>query len=207
MIRILKIHKYAVAAILLIVGVAFYFAACAPAPSRLPKKQTRFKRKECLECHTQFADTYLTMNNVHAVVKEKKCEDCHLRHGIVPKLLLKKEGNQVCFACHDKTQIGMDQSKVHSGLQSGQCVDCHNPHASNENNLLKARGSDVCYQCHQKENFSKAVRHQPIDTETCLRCHFAHSSAQPGLLKDNAGFLYEALFLRMLLFVHSALPP
>ena len=123
---------------MLFVGVAFYFAACAPAPSRLPKQGTRFKRKECLECHTQFADTYMTMNNVHAVVKEKKCEDCHLRHGIVPKLLLKKEGNQVCFSCHDKTQIGMDQSNVHTGLQRGQCVDCHNPHASNEDNLLKA---------------------------------------------------------------------
>ncbi len=50
--------------------------------------QRKFEKKECLDCHKKFADKYLGMKNVHSMVKEKKCEDCHLRHGKVPKLLL-----------------------------------------------------------------------------------------------------------------------
>ena len=46
-----------------------YLAACAPAPSQKPRT---FVRKDCLECHTKFRDTYLKMKNVHAVVRENK---------------------------------------------------------------------------------------------------------------------------------------
>lgn len=59
-----------------------------------------FAKKECLDCHKDFTDKYLSMKYVHTVVKEKKCEDCHLKHGIVAKLILKKQGNQICFDCH-----------------------------------------------------------------------------------------------------------
>jgi len=59
--------------------------------------QRKFERKECLDCHTKFAGKYLGMKTIHAVVKEKKCEDCHLRHGKVPRCLLKKSGNDLCY--------------------------------------------------------------------------------------------------------------
>ena len=52
--------------------------------------QKKFASKECLDCHTKFTDKYMGMKNVHAVVKDKKCEECHLRHGRVPKLLDEK---------------------------------------------------------------------------------------------------------------------
>ena len=136
------IYKYSAVAMLLFIGGLIYIASCAPRPAFKPGK---FARKQCLQCHTEFATKYLPMQNVHAVVKEKKCEDCHLRHGILPKLLLKREGNQVCFKCHDNKNIGLDKSMVHTGLKQGQCIDCHNPHASQEPKLLKARGTEVCY--------------------------------------------------------------
>jgi len=183
--KLFGIFKYAAAAALLLTLGLVYFNACAPVPTRGKPGKFKFERKECLDCHTEFAAKYLTMPNVHAVVKEKKCEDCHLRHGIVPKLLLKKEGNQVCFPCHDNQNIGLDKSIVHTGLKQGQCIDCHNPHASTERNLLKAKGDLVCFQCHQKKNFAKPVVHEALRTEDCQRCHFAHSSDQPDLLKEN----------------------
>jgi predicted CXXCH cytochrome family protein len=185
MIRLPKLHKYAVAAILLFVCVAFYFAACAPAPSRQPKKRTRFQRKDCLECHTEFAAKYLSMKNVHTVVKEKKCEDCHLRHGIIPKLLLKQDGNQVCYTCHEKNKIGLDKSFVHTALKQKKCTSCHNPHASQEAHLLNASGREVCFQCHDRKNFEKKVVHKALQDETCGTCHFSHAADQPDLLKTG----------------------
>src|SRR5574342_173765 len=73
-------------------------------------------KKDCLDCHKKFADQYLGMKNVHSVVKEKKCESCHLRHGLLPKLLLKKPGNEVCYACHSREKIGLNRKNVHTVL-------------------------------------------------------------------------------------------
>ena len=124
-----------------------YLAACVSAPSG---KIRTFERKECVECHTDFVDKYFGMKNVHAVVKEKQCEACHLRHGKVPKLLFKRQGNELCLECHKKTAIGMAKAVVHTALKEGTCTDCHVPHASNTRSLLKAEGRDLCYQCTPK---------------------------------------------------------
>src|SRR5208337_4444611 len=70
--------------------------------------QRSFTQKDCLACHKKFADTYLGMKYLHPLMKEHKCEECHLRHGIVPKLLLRKEGNELCYSCHAKEKIGMN---------------------------------------------------------------------------------------------------
>jgi predicted CXXCH cytochrome family protein len=119
-------HKPVLFGILLLLCGAVLFSACEP----LSTKKRRFVRKECLDCHKEFAEQYLTVKNVHPVVKERKCETCHLRHGMVPKLLLKKKGNEVCYECHSREDIGMNKPKVHTGLKKGKCTLCHNPHAS-----------------------------------------------------------------------------
>ena len=92
-----KKRIFVVVGILLLIYGALYLVACAPAP----KKRT-FARQDCLDCHKEFGDKYLKMKSVHAVVKEKKCEECHLRHGIVPKLILKNRGNEICYTCNEK---------------------------------------------------------------------------------------------------------
>src|SRR5208283_2581227 len=97
---------------------------------------------------------------LHPLMKEHKCEECHLRHGIVPKLLLRKEGNELCYSCHAKEKIGMNKSHVHSVLNTGKCTLCHNPHASQSSHLLKAEGNEVCYQCHKKDHYEKKVVHK-----------------------------------------------
>ena len=84
-------------------------------------------------------------------MKQKKCESCHLRHGIVPKLLLKTtSGNDLCYECHAKAKMGMNKPNVHTAVKRGKCTACHNPHASQSDHLLAAKGDDVCYSCHKK---------------------------------------------------------
>ena len=67
------------------------------------------------------------MKNVHAPVKDNKCEDCHLRHGLVTKLVLKKDGNELCFTCHAKDKLGLSKAHVHTAVKSGQCVALPQP--------------------------------------------------------------------------------
>src|SRR5512143_1545707 len=82
-----------VVAALMLGLVVLLFSRCAE--TQAPRPQ--FAQKACLDCHKKFADKYLGMKNVHQVVKANQCETCHLRHGLIPKLALKKEGNESCL--------------------------------------------------------------------------------------------------------------
>ena len=96
------------------------------APADAKKRQ--FKKKECLDCHEEFVEEYFSMSNIHEVVEERKCLDCHLNHGIVGKLLLKREGNKLCHECHTVEDLKLDNAGVHTALKEGACSSCHNPH-------------------------------------------------------------------------------
>ena len=89
-----------------------------PVDGHAAKRQ--FKKKECADCHDDFAKEYLGMKNQHPGVKDGNCLDCHLSHGIVGKLLLVEEGNNLCFRCHEKTSFNLDEKKgVHTALKRG----------------------------------------------------------------------------------------
>src|ERR1700693_4772551 len=83
----------------LLSGIAFFYS---PESAEAQKK---FARRECLDCHKKFEEKYFSKKFIHSLVKDRKCEECHLRHGIVPKLLMKKEGNQVCLGCHSREKL------------------------------------------------------------------------------------------------------
>jgi len=103
-------------------GVLVYACAEAPRQRALGGGTAAGKKlpgKNCLDCHKKFSDKYMGMKNVHPNVKQGKCEDCHLRHGIVPKLILKKEGNEICYPCHSKEKIGLSKPNVHTVLKRG----------------------------------------------------------------------------------------
>src|SRR5512146_652006 len=153
-----KKTKYGIPVLMLLVVVS----ACLLVSTVPSQGAMQFAQKECLDCHKKFADKYFGMKDVHPIVKEKKCEECHLRHGIVPKLLLKDAGNALCIKCHAKEKIGMNKANVHTALKTGQCTLCHNPHASQGSHLLQAEGNEMCYQCHKRELFEKKVVHQVL---------------------------------------------
>ena len=62
-------------ALLLLICALAILSACAAFPSGTPPM--RFAKKQCLDCHTEFAGKYLGMKDVHAPVQEKNCEACH----------------------------------------------------------------------------------------------------------------------------------
>src|SRR4030066_1703946 len=97
---------YIISGTLFLLYMIFYIVSCAPLTG-----QRKFVRKTCVECHTEFVNKYLSMKNVHAVVKGGKCEECHLRHGLVPRLLMKGIGNETSYACLNKKQNGMHESR------------------------------------------------------------------------------------------------
>ena len=41
---------------------------------------------------------FLQQKFTHKPLKEDGCESCHLRHGVVGKVLLSKQGNELCIA-------------------------------------------------------------------------------------------------------------
>ena len=133
-------------------------------------------------CHKDFAGKYLGMKNVHAVVRENTCDQCHLRHGLVAKRVMKKDGNDLCYSCHPKDKVGLNEAHVHTAVKTGACVLCHNPHASNAPHLLAAEPTQVCYQCHDQADYEQKVVHKVLQTDGCLACHSSHGAAQPNLL-------------------------
>ena len=141
------------------IGVALLCCSIVLSILALPAdaKKRKFKQKECLDCHEEFIEEYLSMSNVHAVVEDRKCEDCHLRHGIVGKRLLKEEGNKLCHECHTIEDLKLDQPGVHTALKQGTCISCHNPHASNSPYLLSAEGDAVCFECHEQEDYTRSI--------------------------------------------------
>ena len=169
---------------LVFLGLILTLAGAAFLSSHGPSwaQERKFERKGCLDCHKKFSEKYLSLKNLHPGMKEGKCEDCHLRHGIVPKLLLKKDGNELCYSCHSKDKIGLNQPKVHTVLKTGKCTSCHNPHGSQGSHLLKAEGPEACYQCHKKEAYQQKVSHAVIQKDGCRACHRPHSSGEPDLL-------------------------
>src|SRR5262245_2318219 len=131
----------ALGGLLLLAGVAVLLLS---APDSLAQKR-EFQRKKCLDCHQDFAKKVLSLKQLHPSVKDGDCESCHLRHGIVPKLLLKQTGNELCLSCHDKAKIGLDKQHVHTAVTTGKCTTCHDPHGSNGAHLLPAAGPEACF--------------------------------------------------------------
>ena len=172
--------RFALGLAMVLMMAALWIAACAPPTSR---PTGRFVKKDCLDCHTEFARQYLSMADVHTPVKEKNCEQCHLRHGVVPKLLLKQQGNQGCYSCHPQETIGMDKPVLHSAFQRESCVRCHNPHASTQKKLLQEPMRELCFQCHKQNSYTRKIVHEPLQKDSsCLTCHRPHGSDHPNVL-------------------------
>lgn len=125
----------------------------------------------CTECHEQFD----TEKIVHAPVKRGECTRCHDPHQSPNKFMLKAEGADLCFKCHDKAMA--EGNYVHGPVAVGSCSTCHNVHQSQFPKMLLAEGNDVCFACHSDKSESITSRkhiHAPVE-EACVNCHNPHS--------------------------------
>lgn len=126
----------------LALGAALLLGLCDTAEAQ---KRT-FKRKSCLDCHQDLSQEWRPLPTKHPGVSDDQCESCHIRHGLVAKLILKEQGNALCYSCHDTASLGLERAHVHTGLRGQGCTSCHDPHASAGDHLLKASGSEACYE-------------------------------------------------------------
>lgn len=125
----------------------------------------------CNQCH----EKEFTSKVVHPPVKRGECTGCHDPHQSPYQYMLKGEGEDLCFRCHDKKIT--DGKFVHGPVAVGGCSVCHNPHESEYPKLLNAEGNDVCYLCHSdkaEDIKSKKHIHSPVE-DGCILCHNPHS--------------------------------
>lgn len=142
-----------------------------------------YSQTNCVEkgCH----DGFLKEKNIHAPVRGRNCEKCHI--GDDHPFKLAKEKNELCLICHKS--IGTQKEK-HPPVKDGDCTSCHNPHTSKNEKLLLKPLNDICFECHDKKPFSKKVVHPPVQ-DGCLTCHNAHDSVHKKLLKEaGSGLCY-----------------
>jgi DmsE family decaheme c-type cytochrome len=167
-----------------------------PAPDILFKKGTfaasddSVRANVCLTCHKGGMRTRWDggQHQTNGVV----CNDCHMVHQPVDKLLNRKTQTEVCFTCHKEQRA--DSMKIsHHPIGEGKviCSDCHNPHGSAGPKLMKKNTvTETCYTCHAEKRGPFLWEHQPV-TEDCANCHSPHGSNIRPLLKSRAPFLCQ----------------
>lgn len=145
-----------------------------------------FPLRENQSCST--ADCHAGMGKaayVHGPVATKNCTFCHKqekkdRHEFKPIT----DVAALCYACHDKLQLG---EVAHKPVKEGKCTGCHSPHQSGHNYQLLGGGQDLCFICHNKNIVAGSIKHGPVAVGECNACHSHHSAGFPKLLagKEN----------------------
>lgn len=130
--------------------------------------------KLCSECHKRFD----TQKFVHVPTEQGKCHYCHDPHQSPNKNLLRTDGAELCFMCHDRSM--MKRKFVHGPVAAGSCSSCHTVHQANFTKFLRAANdSQLCLACHVVTDSHKTLG-------ACGSCHDIHSSNLSKLLLDNA---------------------
>ncbi len=127
--------------------------------------------KLCNQCH----DKEFTGKVTHPPVLKGECTGCHDSHQSPYEFMLRGEGENLCFICHDKKIIAGEF--IHGPVAVGGCSVCHQPHSSDYPKLLLDVGNAACYSCHftKEESFKeKKHMHSPVE-EACILCHSPHS--------------------------------
>ena len=137
----------------------------------------------CYQCHAELARKLQAIAPAkrHAPVATGNCGACHDPHNAPGEGLLKKNGEQLCFECHQAEEF--ERKIRHQPLEKG-CGTCHQPHAGKFPGLLESSPDELCRRCHDTEDQGFRKRHgdYPVAGH-CLNCHEVHSADNPGLLK------------------------
>ena len=144
-------------------------------------------RKTCVDCHADMVAKF-QQGVVHAPVREKKCDTCHLPHGIIGGTFLRQDKPALCLHCHQNLAPEPTAVSVHEPVRKGNCSACHASHNSPYPKLLLKEQKEVCYGCHDRSRFEKKNVHAPLK-QGCMVCHSPHQSKQPFLLVQEADSL------------------
>jgi predicted CXXCH cytochrome family protein len=145
----------------------------------------------CYGCHAELKAKF-SQADVHAPVKQGKCELCHSPHAARFPKLVRAKGAGLCYACHADKKASFTGGTAHTPVKQGDCLKCHDPHASPQKHLLAKAGAELCLSCHEKvKTAPRTVKHMPFEAGNCLTCHVAHASPQKDLLVKPAARLCQ----------------
>ena len=110
--------------------------------------------------------------STHKPFAERACASCH-DPGASNRLA--REGNELCFGCHQGIITGKRVAHVPA---LAECLLCHRPHRSENVRLLQQPLPDLCLMCHDRQEMLQV--HGEIGE--CLSCHNPHESDEDRLL-------------------------
>lgn len=159
-------------------------------------------KTRCTSCHNPHGSNTVAIlyDTVHKPVANKLCNQCHEEPASATPFKTKKEGFELCRACHS-TMINeaIGKNRLHWPLVSRQgCLICHTPHASAQTALLRAPKPQLCGSCHE-DTIARQERaqdkHNPVKEGNCNTCHLPHSSDNTFLLRkpliDQCGTCHD----------------
>lgn len=149
------------------------------------KKIERAPARTCLDCHPEMGKKF-RQGYVHAPVKQGRCDQCHLPHGLIGGLFLREKEPGLCLSCHRQLKPPAESGSVHRPVADGTCTACHDPHNSPYPARLKAEADQSCFACHDRKRFRKKYVHAVLEKEKgCRTCHDPHFSGNVSLLTDS----------------------
>ena len=174
-----RIHLLAAVAASMMAFAASAAPAPAPAPAAKPKAAPATPpRQGPLPSNEKAAWT-------HAPYAAGDCSICHERNDPKNPGKLQKQGNDLCFMCHDEFQPIMGRKHPHAPAKAS-CVSCHNAHDAKQAKLLHAESSALCLGCHGDIKAlaeGSKVRHDALyQGKKCLNCHNPHATNVEKLL-------------------------
>jgi DmsE family decaheme c-type cytochrome len=205
-------HALRLVTVLLLMLVATWSAAQAPARSRAQQSYAPGGAVSCLGCHNQppanavLGTAHGTRADPRGPFTDHDCETCHgpssehRRSRALPVGIQFDGGqadwpaasvevqNSVCLGCHDnglRTHWGGSEHQ----LADIACISCHDIHTQRDPVLEKLTQPDVCGDCNLEKRAQFSLRsHHPVreGLMTCTDCHNPHGSGGERLLAfDN----------------------
>jgi len=113
------------------------------------------------------------------------CAICHQSNDAKNPGPVKKEGNALCYTCHEEFKEIMARRYKHPPAVT-LCTNCHNPHNAKEKKLLHEEQTAECFDCHKNIKAlveASKVKHGALTTERkCSNCHNPHGANIEKLL-------------------------
>ena len=137
------------------------------------------------ECHVEVGKAKYS----HGPIAANECTVCHIvgEKDRPPKnhdLTFAKEGEALCFDCHEEFEKSLKGKTLHGPLEEGECIICHDPHQSNDKFLLTEESLPVlCFNCHEDTITKQKNVHGPVADGDCIVCHNPHASENEFLLE------------------------
>lgn len=162
--------------------VPFKQGECTACHKRPRGKNIRLRgegAKLCYACHGDKEKEFNSFSghSLHPPIKKGECSGCHDPHMSNHKSLLKGEGKELCFRCHEDISNILKSKNIHPPVEES-CQDCHSAHGSQNSSLLVEKEVTLCLNCHDTDDETYKSKHysqKPEDLK-CSECHNPHGS-------------------------------